>query len=140
MDYGQLKAGTVLYLDCNFTHPPKAKYILLISISSNHYFCINSRPNNYIQHRPYLYQSQVRITSASHAFLHHDSYIDCSEFVMPTDVAEQIDKNGARVKGMVTSEVALQIISAVSQSETLTPIEIDLVITALNASYPSLSD
>lgn len=66
--------------DAPHTNPTKDKYVLIVCQDSEcHGFFVNSNIGQFIQKRPTLLASQVLIKAEDYSFLHHDSYIDCSQ-------------------------------------------------------------
>lgn len=68
--------------NCQYTIPVKDKFIAVVCFNPNPYgFLINSKICLYIQKRPELLACQVKISADKYGFLHHDSYIDCSNIL-----------------------------------------------------------
>lgn len=72
-----LKAGAVLRLFCDFTTPPKYKFVMLTSVEPLQVFIINSEIHPYILNNPDLLADQVDIPQVDHSFLSHDSILNC---------------------------------------------------------------
>lgn len=72
-----LKAGAVLRLFCDFTTPPKYKFVMLASVQPLQVFIINSEIHSYIINNPDLLADQVDIPKVDHSFLSHDSILNC---------------------------------------------------------------
>lgn len=131
----QLTVGRVLKLFCKFTKPPKEKYLVVANVQPYPIlFLINSEINAFIKARPHLLQCQVQIDAASHSFLDHHSYIDCTQanhFTM-LDMESQIVQDMGRIKDCLSSEVIKTIISAVEDSKTLERKHKRWILNALN--------
>lgn len=68
-----LKPGQIVYLFCDFTTPPKEKYLVLACTQGNPLlFLINSEIHPYIEARPRLKECQVKICASDYQ-LDHDS-------------------------------------------------------------------
>lgn len=123
----QLVPGQVLYLDCDFTSPPKVKYLVLVAATEEDgplLFFINSRINEFIARRPHLLACQVRVSSARYGFLEHDSYIDCSQVVEQfscEEIRAQISEDASRVKGELDSHTKALVAQAVDSATTISP-------------------
>ncbi|MBM3471639.1 MAG: hypothetical protein FJX75_00020 [Armatimonadetes bacterium] len=99
----QLVPGQVLYLDCDFTTPPKPKYAVVVCTDPEPLlFLVNSRINPFIQRHPDLLAGQVPLKAADYPFLRHDSFLDCSEvkrFADPGEIAGQLLADLSRIRG-----------------------------------------
>jgi len=130
-----LQPGSVLYLFCEFTTPPKHKYLVLLHRDQRPlFFVINSRVNAYILHRPWLAQSQVLIPAASHSFLDHDSIIDCSNVradMSLEDMRNQLAPNLTLYRGDLDEAVRREIVRVVDAATTISPLHKQLIRTAL---------
>lgn len=119
-----LQPGQVLYLFCDFTSPPKEKYLILVCAEPKPlFFLINSEIHPYIKVRPELNQCQVSIKKNDHIFLDHDSYIDCidvKELVLE-EIESQLLIDMSRIKGIITQQVVDDIIKAVEAAKTIIP-------------------
>jgi hypothetical protein len=119
----QLRPGQVLYLFCDFTTPPKEKYLVLVSRGQNPLlFFINSRIHPFILQRPELCDCQVKVSVAGNPFLHHDSFIDCSKVVDQfdqSDIRKQILDDIERVRGELDAQTKQQILTAAQKSRTI---------------------
>ena len=118
-----LTPGNVLLLFCDFTTPPKEKFLLLVSINSGIlFFLINSKINDFKKDSPDLLESQVLLDKKTHPFLTHDSWIDCSKVIRAFDAAEvfqQINSKLGSLKGAITNESRKKIRAAVNDSRLL---------------------
>lgn len=120
--HARLTPGRVLLLHCDFTTPPKDKYLVLVSTEPGPlFFVINSSINEYIRNRDSLFQCQVEIAHEEHAFLRRHSFIDCTTAhkIALHDIYEQLEGNIERLKDAVSPSAREQIIAAVKYAKTL---------------------
>ncbi len=133
--------GTVLFLDCDFTKPPKAKFLVVLCGGSPPLlFIINSKIHRFICSQPDLYQCQVSIKAADHPFLTHDSFIDCSQVITGLDddtIRQQVLNDLGRVKGELGADAKRAVIQAVASATTITPKHKELICGALQSSLQS---
>lgn len=74
-----LRVGAVIYKHCNFTTPPKSKFMVVVSINPRLLvLLINSEINQFYILKG-LHQFHVPVLAADHSFLIHDSYASCVE-------------------------------------------------------------
>ncbi len=118
-----LTPGNVLFLYCDFTTPPKEKFLILVSIQSGLlFFIINSEINQFKKDSADLLESQVSLARKTHPFLNHNSWIDCSKVVRDIGAAEvfqQINSKLGSVVGAITNEVRMKIRTVTNDSRTL---------------------
>lgn len=110
-----LVPGTVLYLFCPFTKPPKSKYLLLVCVSdSPEFFVINTTPNAFLTAR--FPAQQVRLPAASYLFLAHDSFVDCSSARQDfenADLKAKLMADVSRVKGSLLPQEKAAVVKAI---------------------------
>jgi len=113
------RPGRIYYLHCTFTRPRKNKFVLVACVDPEPVvLLINSRVNEFVQRRPPLARCQVAIDEASHGFLRHDSFIDCSA-AFPMDFVEierQVLDDTSAVRGSASPSVIDQVCAAVKLS------------------------
>lgn len=119
-----LRAGAVIYMHCNFTTPPKSKYLVVACCEPEFLvLVINSEVNRFVQSRPELLDCQVDVPKADHDFLEHDSVVDCVETQTAfnlTEVREALFAEQASVyRGRLANYVIREVIDAVDRSETM---------------------
>lgn len=118
-----LRAGSVFYLFCDFTTPPKEKFLLLACISPAPLFLIiNSEISEFYQCRPHLRDRQVQISAAEHDFLTHDSFVDCTQvFTQFSEerIQDQSLSDIGRIKGAISLTACAAVIKAVQASRTI---------------------
>lgn len=118
-----LTPGNVLFLFCDFTTPAKQKFLILAAINPGLLFLmINSEINTFKQSKQELLDAQVKIDQASHPFLDHDSYADCSKVIRHFNGEEVIRQFGSRLgslRGKITNAVKAQIRAVVNDSRML---------------------
>lgn len=115
----RLIPGCVLRVLCDFTDPPKNKYLVIARVSTDTWvYVISSTPNQFIQSNPNLLACQVLIKANQHKFLAHNSYIDCSEpiSIKTHEMERQLMKDPTRILGEVSQEVRLGIRNAIQTS------------------------
>lgn len=74
-----IKAGAVIRLFCDFTTPPKFKYLMIATIEPLQVFMINSEIPEFIKRNESLLADQVDIPHKDYQFLTHDSVLNCIE-------------------------------------------------------------
>jgi hypothetical protein len=96
---------------CQQVRPvPKDKFVVVAHVDTSwcYGFFINSRLNQFILDNPRLLPCEVAISAKSHAFLAHDSFIECKDaYVFPTK-----DLNNSR--GMLDQQTIENVINAVT--------------------------
>lgn len=118
-------AGRIFYLFCNFTNPPKNKFLVLACPTGKPLFLvINSEISAFISKRDHLRECQVVIHKEDHhCFSKAYSYVDCSEVIDKftlQDVLDQcVNQDMGRIKEMITVEERNNIIAAIDKSETI---------------------
>jgi len=119
----ELKVSDVLYLHCDFTTPPKNKYLLVCCCDPLLVLLINSEISEFIQARPHLLQSQVDVAQADHNFLEWDSFINCIEAHQAFNlevVKEQITQDYREtLRGEIAEYCMREVYRAVSASQTM---------------------
>lgn len=132
-----LKSGQVLYLFCEFTHPPKDKYLLLACYTDPPLlFVVNSQIPRFVQARPELLASQVKLSPRDYPFLEHDSFLDCSNVINSLDedaIRNQLLADLSRLKGEVHQRTKAQIIEAVRRSRTVSEADRELIVHSLGS-------
>lgn len=72
-------------------------------------------------------RAQVEIDAEYHAFLKHDSWVDCTEWYdggFDTDSLEtHVERNEDAIKGVASSQLCEAILNVVRESRLLSPIE-----------------
>jgi hypothetical protein len=130
-----LKPGQVLYLFCEFTHPPKDKYVLLVCRTDPPMlFIVNSEIPRFVQARPELLASQVKLSPGDYPFLDHDLFLDCSNVINSLDedaIRNQLLADLSRLKGELHQRTKAQIIEAVRRSRTVSEADRELIVHSL---------
>ena len=119
-----LAPGAIIHKYCNFTIPPKQKFLLVACVKpALLVLLINSRLNRFILERPRLHKCQVIVSRDAHPFLLYDSYADCvkAESSLSLDELRTEMKNhpGDIYKGRLTPGCIRKVISAVIASPTM---------------------
>ena len=132
----KLSPGRLLHLFCDFTTPPKEKFLALACINPDPwFFIINSDINDYVRKKPYLEKCQVRIDVANHTFLDHDSYIDCTRLhrIPATEIHRQLGADFNRIKTVLSQNVKANVIAAIKFARTLSQEEKASILATLEA-------
>lgn len=134
----QLRPGAVIYFTCPFTTPEKDKFLVVASCEPDFLvLVINSQVNNFILNNPELLACQVDVPQADHAFLNHDSIVDCVQTHLAfnlTEVKGQIAANYAHhFRGRLQDYCIRNIIEAVENSPTMEPRTIRAIKEALGS-------
>lgn len=138
MELGQyLEPGRVLHLYCRFPSGTE-KYKLLVLADNDEeclFFVVNSDINDFIKNRQHLLTQQIALSWTDHAFLSHDSWLDCSNAhpIQRTEVMRQLnDDPSGCLRGMIGLDLKREIIEVVETSLTLEPIVQELVKASLS--------
>lgn len=130
--------GRLLHLFCNFTTPPKNKFLAVVATAPELVlFVVNSEINPWLQARPDLRDRQVTIRQHNHAFLARDSYLNCTEAIRKIAMQEieaQLLNDLTRIKDMLAEGEREAVRYAVQNCRTLTKKEIGWIIEALSGS------
>lgn len=125
-----LVPGGIFHCFCAFTNPPKNKFFVLVAIDPSLIFLINSQISQWLASRPNLRDCQVALLKADHAFLNHDSFLDCTqaERRITIDVLRQeMRKDLSISKGKITGREQEALRYAVKVARTLSPLEKQLI-------------
>lgn len=118
-----LAPGTILHLFCEFTTPPKHKFLVLGCVEPDPIlFAINSKVSPYIAARQHLAQCQVMLYQSDHSFLKYDSFLDCTAAIRDfglDDLTAQLVADFSNIKSRLTEADREAVIKAVSCSVTL---------------------
>lgn len=118
-----ISPGDVLYQHCEFTTPPKVKFMVVVCCEPLLVLLINSEVNAFIKQTPHLLACQVDISQQEHDFLDWDSVVNCIEAHAAFDlevIKEQIASNyGGVLKGRITDECMTKVKAAVNLSKTM---------------------
>ena len=132
----ELKVSDVLYLHCDFTTPPKNKFLVVCCCNPLLVLLINSEISEFIQARPSLLQSQVDVAQADHGFLEWDSFINCIEAHQAFNlevVKEQITQDYRdTLRGEIAEYCMRDVYRAVSASQTMSRRHKALILEAMN--------
>jgi hypothetical protein len=127
-----LVPGRILHLHCNFTHPPKNKFVVLVSVKSSlRVFVINSGITEWLQARPDLRDRQITIRQQDHNYLRHDSFLNCTETIQQISIKEmedQLIQDLCNIKDMVTAQEREAIRFAITGCRTLSKRDIDAIL------------
>jgi hypothetical protein len=119
----QFVAGAVLYLRCDFIKKSyQDKFVLVACVNpSPLYLIINTEPAAFIRASAELLACPVRIKSSEHAFLDHDSYVNCltAHSIEQSEVERQVLSDMGRIKGRLCDDSIREVLDAVADSPTL---------------------
>ena len=135
---GQFGPGSILYLLCDFTCPPKVKYLAVVSITPLLVFVVNSSVNQYIKDRPHLEACQVTLASADYAFLRQDSFLDCSKVIDGLRVEDAIDQlmaDTSRIPGALDLATVQKVVSVVRAAGSISTRHRQAIEDALGSCY-----
>lgn len=118
-----IRPGAVLYKHCDFTTPPKSKFMVVASTSPRLLvLLINSEINKFWYDQD-LDSYHVLIPCADHSFLHHDSYTNCIESHTAFDLSEIqsdiLSDYNATFKGFLTDNCLAKVYKAVKENKIL---------------------
>lgn len=129
------KAGAVLRLFCDFTTPPKYKFVMIASVEPLLVFIINSEIHPYIRNNPSLLADQVDIPQADHSFLSHDSILNCVQAHQAFNISylhqELVNSFSEIYKGKLRPYVLRNVIDVVEQSVNLSKITKTQIISSI---------
>lgn len=131
-----LVPGRILHLHCNFTSPPKGKFVVLVSIEpALVIFVLNSEINPWLQARADLRDRQVTIGQHGHIYLKRDSFLNCTEAIRQMqleDIERQLIEDTGNIKDMITTSEREAILYAVKDCRTLSKKEIQWITEAIS--------
>ncbi len=126
-----LVPGKVLYLHCDFTKPPKNKFLVIVNTAPLvMMFIINSGINTFIANNPVLNALQIRIEPGHYPFLKHNSYIACHELNTRFTIEEiksQLENDLTLIKGDLTAATKNEIIKQANGSVLYSSVQKDLI-------------
>lgn len=115
-----ISPGDVLFLHCDFTTPPKMKYMVVVCCEPLLVLLINSDIRPFIARREALLACQVEIPEATHQFLEWDSFVNCIEAHSAFNLEEIKERVAADygniLKGRITNERMRAVRIAVNDS------------------------
>ena len=118
----------IFLLDCEFTEPPKPKFLIFVGIfeeSTPLFIVINSKVHTLIENNPDLRICQVKMKSSEYEFLDYDSFANCADVIDSFDIQEiinQISDNPDIDKGMITQDTIKKIRNVVKRAKTISSI------------------
>ena len=131
----RLVPGRIVHAVLNLNSGLKPKFLLVAHVGIETMgLVINSVINNFKQSRPHLRECQVVIDQASHPFLEHDSFVDCSQshYEDTNTLREQLLRDVTGIKDPVSVEVRGRIVQAVRTSFVLEKTEKQKLLDALS--------
>ena len=137
----RLKPGAVIYIDVVFPQETKPKFLVVAHVDHEcTTFVVNSQVHPFVEAHQALSVCQVKMDSARHPFLRHDSHIACHQVLrLPTaKVVAEIVADMSRLKGQLHADVLSEVVAAVKRAPTLSPTEQTRIADAL--SDPDVQD
>lgn len=116
-----LRAGAVIHKFCDFTTPPKNKFMVVGSTEPNLLtLMINSQVNAFYQQND-SFKYHVQIPAEHHPFLKHDSFTNCIEAHSAFDCSsikkEVVNDYNNIFKGFLTDECLKNVYHAVKGND-----------------------
>lgn len=116
----KIKPGRILHLYCDFTKPPKNKFLVVISENPLRLFIVNSDINKFKSANQEILNCQIEILKSNYSFLSKPiSFIDCSAMIISfkyEDVVKELVKDTNNIKCNLTNDTKGLIRIAVSNS------------------------
>lgn len=137
-----LRVGAVIHKHCDFTTPPKDKFLVVASLEPRLLvLLINTKINQfYVQQG--LDQFHVPVPEAEHNFLTHDSYTNCVEAQTAFDCSqirqEVIDNYTNVFKGWLTDDCLEAVYHAVKSNIMIRRGHQKEIISAIEGQLPHL--
>ena len=129
--------GRILHLHCQFTTPPKDKFVVVVSIQpALILFVTNSEMSEWLKARQDLRDRQVTIHQMDHTYLRQDSFLNCTEAIRQMEIGEierQLIKDTNNIKDVITTREREAILYAVKDCRTLSKKEIRWISEGLSA-------
>lgn len=137
-----LRVGAVIYKHCDFTTPPKDKFLVVASLEPRLLvLLINTKINQFYVHQG-LEQFHVPVPEAEHNFLTHDSYTNCVEAQTAFDCSqirqEVIDNYTNVFKGWLTDDCLEAVYHAVKSNIMIRRGHQKEIISAIEGQLPHL--
>lgn len=94
---------------------------------------INSEISQFIRNRPALLRCQVVMRGAQHAFMDHDSHIDCSRIrsFLTDEIVADLMSRPEWILGDASSDCRVDIMAGIKATETLSVAEVEKICIAL---------
>jgi hypothetical protein len=134
----KLKPGCLIHLFCDFTSPPKNKFVVLVHVDYEEdlllCFIVNSEISSFIRNNPVLSRSQVDLKQTDYKFFIQDSHLDCSSVIDDFKIDAVIDhliQMPNDYKCVLTENDIFEIIQVVNSSETISDYDKNLIINSL---------
>lgn len=130
----RIKPGAIMHIYCNFTKPPKYKFIIVVSVSDTKisFLFINSEINyNLNEENNAFRDSQVSIFNIKqYDFLSkYKSYIDCSNLhkLDYEEIFNQFENHVAEFKGTLEKDILKKIIEVANSCPLLPKVDKDTI-------------
>ncbi len=115
----RLIPGVILHVWCDFTTPPKEKFLVVLSTEPECLVClISSKIHPFNQKKEKLVASHVELHRADYDFLDHNSYANCNNVYMMEigEIVDQCKKVFSRIKGNLTEPDSGHVLRAIQDS------------------------
>jgi len=135
---GVLVPGTIVHRPCSFTHPPKNKFLVLAGMDEDAclLFVINTNRPNHVIGKDALENCQILLRRSDYPFLHHDSWLDCSEVidsVSVTTLARELARKIAEYRDHLNPGTRASIAEAVSNAHTIMEWHRGIIVAAIGS-------
>jgi hypothetical protein len=131
----QFEVGTVIKLEAKMDDGKvRQKRFVVAAIAENVLvLVVNSEVSNFIKAQAVLLKAQVNMPVALHAFMDHDSHIDCSRArTFPKQAAiEQLSQNPAWILGKIAKDTRDAIVVAIKAAQTISTKQKEQLCTSL---------
>ena len=135
----KIKPGCVLHVFCDFTTPPKNKFLVIIHADYDDdlllAFLINSEIHPLIQKQPAMAICQIKLERSTYPeFLRHDSFLNCADVKDELDVDTVLDhllENPNDFRDFLNESEILKICEVVKNAETITGYDKELILGSL---------
>jgi hypothetical protein len=117
-----IQLGCVIEVFAAHITPPKKKYFVVCCLDAPLLgFFVNSAIREYVARRPRLKAAQVPLLKAEHAFLRHDSWLDCSDIHTFTIefLEREVRTNPPALLGQLSANARAAMLTAVGNGYTL---------------------
>jgi hypothetical protein len=137
-----LRVGAVIYKFCDFTTPPKNKFMVVASLEPNLLvLMVNSEINTFYVQRG-LQHLHVPVPVADHDFLSHDSYTNCVDVHTAFDcnqIKQEVINDYVNVfKGWLTDDCLESVYHAVKSTNLLRKGHQKEIIASIESHLPHL--
>lgn len=118
------------------------KRFVVVHVDEHIVTCIiNSSVSTFLKNRPDMLRCQVSISANSHAFMDHDSHVDCSRMrrYSTADVINELLQKPKWVLGSITTSLRDEMIAAIKFAPTLSAKEVSAICLSLESAHDTQS-